>query len=113
DPDYPVARKTHMIKDSGTTVLLTRAALGDELHAEFGLDVIDVGDPVLWSANRTDRVDRGVERDDLAYVIYTSGSTGQPKGTQIEHRGLLNFSAWYADYFAIRTGDGVSKYAGF
>ena len=62
---------------------------------------------------RDDRPDTGIERDDLAYVIYTSGSTGQPKGTQIVHRGLLNFSAWYADYFGIRAGDGVSKYAGF
>ena len=33
--------------------------------------------------------------------------------TLIEHGGLLNFATWYADYFAIRAGDGVSKYAGF
>src|SRR5207244_6996568 len=27
--------------------------------------------------------------------------------------GLLNFASWYADYFGIKPGDGVSKYAGF
>ncbi|CAH0046828.1 unnamed protein product [Clonostachys solani] len=28
----------------------------------------------------------------LAYVIFTSGSTGQPKGVQVEHRGILRFA---------------------
>ena len=38
---------------------------------------------------------------DLAYTIYTSGSTGQPKGVEIEHASLLNYTSWakfqYAD----------------
>ncbi|KZM45155.1 hypothetical protein OA92_04755 [Marinomonas sp. SBI22] len=28
---------------------------------------------------------------DLAYIIYTSGSTGQPKGVQLEHKGVVNY----------------------
>lgn len=32
--------------------------------------------------------------DDLSYVIYTSGSTGQPKGVEIEHRGLIDYIDW-------------------
>ena len=109
DPDYPVARKTHMLTDSATRVLLAR---GRPPEISIDIDIIDLADPTLWSG-RSDRPDTHVERDDLAYVIYTSGSTGLPKGTLIEHRGLLNFSAWYADYFRITVGDGVSKYAGF
>ncbi len=112
DPDYPTARKTHMVRDSGTKVLLTKGALSADLVAEFSLDVVDLGDAATYDG-RNDRPTTRVERDDLAYVIYTSGSTGQPKGTLIEHRGLLNFAAWYADYFKIGVGDGVSKYAGF
>nr|HEX4313402.1 amino acid adenylation domain-containing protein [Kofleriaceae bacterium] len=97
DPDYPAARKAHMLDDSGARVVLREPDLRE----------LDAGEL------RADRVDAGVERDDLAYCIYTSGSTGTPKGTLIPHRGLLNFAAWYADFFAIRAGDGVSKYAGF
>ncbi len=186
DPDYPVARKMHMLHDSGARVMLTRGALADDLRAAFALDpspsaapsgaasrvearaldpsaapsgaasrsesraldpsaapsgaasrsesraldpsaapsgaasrsesraldIIDLADAALWRGPSA-RVDAGVAREDLAYVIYTSGSTGTPKGTMIEHRGLLNFAAWYADFFRIAAGDGVSKYAGF
>ena len=108
DPDYPLARKQHMLKDSGARVLLTRGALSADVAT--GLDMIDLAQPLI---GRRDRVTADIERTDLCYVIYTSGSTGQPKGTLIEHRGLVNFAAWYADYFAIRAGDGVAKYAGF
>ncbi|HEX7700663.1 MAG TPA: amino acid adenylation domain-containing protein, partial [Kofleriaceae bacterium] len=108
DPEYPLARKQYMLKDSGARVLLTRGALSADVAA--GLDVIDLAQPM---PGRSDRVVVEIERSDLAYVIYTSGSTGLPKGTLIEHRGLVNFAAWYADYFAIRPGDGVAKYAGF
>ena len=109
DPDYPAARKTHMLADSGTRVLLV---LGQPPEITADVERIDLADPAIY-AGHSDRPSVGVERDDLAYVIYTSGSTGLPKGTLIEHRGLLNFSAWYADYFRIAAGDGVSKYAGF
>ena len=108
DPEYPIARKQHMLRDSNARVVLTRGELSADVAA--GLDIVDLARPI---AGKTDRLDVDVERGDLAYVIYTSGSTGLPKGTLIEHGGLLNFATWYADYFAIRAGDGVSKYAGF
>ena len=112
DPDYPAARKSYMLSDSRTRVLLTRGDLADGVRGAFGGRVIDLADGALY-AQHPERVDRGVERADLAYVIYTSGSTGQPKGVQIEHRNLLNFASWYASYFQITRADGVSKYAGF
>src|SRR6185437_14939134 len=35
------------------------------------------------------------------------------KGVVIEHRSLLNFACWYADYYGLQVGEAVSKYAGF
>ncbi|UCH93630.1 MAG: amino acid adenylation domain-containing protein, partial [Candidatus Aminicenantes bacterium] len=32
--------------------------------------------------------------NNLAYIIYTSGTTGQPKGVEVEHRGVVN-TLWY------------------
>ncbi|HEY1552228.1 MAG TPA: amino acid adenylation domain-containing protein, partial [Kofleriaceae bacterium] len=104
DPAYPAARKAHMLADSGARVLLTHGALG----RDFAIDSIDVTEIVVGP-----RVDVAIDASDLAYVIYTSGSTGVPKGTLIEHHSLLNFACWYASYFAIAAGDGISKFAGF
>ncbi|HUJ60961.1 MAG TPA: amino acid adenylation domain-containing protein, partial [Kofleriaceae bacterium] len=112
DPDYPLARKLHMLRDSATRVLLTRGALAAELGA-VAVERVQLDDPAVLAGISSEPVDARVAPGDLAYVIYTSGSTGTPKGTLIEHRNLVNFAAWYADYFRIAPGDGVSKYAGF
>nr|WP_254701617.1 AMP-binding protein [Neorhizobium galegae] len=29
--------------------------------------------------------------------MYTSGSTGTPKGVMVEHRGLVNLTAWHVE----------------
>jgi tyrocidine synthetase-3 len=110
DPDYPLARKQHMLSDSGTRVLLTRGTLAGDLG---GVEAVDLGDSALLAREPRTKPAVEVRPEDLAYVIYTSGSTGTPKGTLIEHRGLLNFAAWETDYFRLAPGDGVSKFAGF
>ena len=112
DSEYPLSRKMHMLRDSGTRVLLTRGALADDL-LESGVEILDLGNAATLAAESTESLAADVRANDLAYVIYTSGSTGTPKGTLIEHGSLLNFAAWYASYFAITPGDGVAKFAGF
>ena len=39
-----------------------------------------------------------VTPEQVAYIIYTSGSTGKPKGVLIEHRSVVNYGKWLADY---------------
>ncbi|WP_172381946.1 non-ribosomal peptide synthetase [Streptomyces sp. MNP-20] len=47
----------------------------------------------------------------LAYVVHTSGSTGLPQGCEVEHGGLLNALAWYADEARPRPGDRLAQLA--
>src|SRR4029078_6349260 len=47
----------------------------------------------------------GLTPGHLAYVIYTSGSTGRPKGVMVEHRSLVNHTAWQAAAFGIGARD--------
>ena len=43
----------------------------------------------------------------LAYRIYTSGSTGQPKGVDVEHRGLTPLLRAQIEAFDLGPGDRV------
>jgi amino acid adenylation domain-containing protein len=47
----------------------------------------------------------------LAYVMYTSGSTGQPKGAQIEQRGMLNHLSTKIEELALTARDRVAHTA--
>jgi tyrocidine synthetase-3 len=112
DVSYPLARKSHMLKDSGTKILLTKKNRADDLKSELAGVVIDLDDPALYEGEHTQR-ENSVLRGDLAYVIYTSGSTGQPKGVMVEHGNILNFSAWLREFLRLEPADVCSKYASF
>jgi amino acid adenylation domain-containing protein/non-ribosomal peptide synthase protein (TIGR01720 family) len=93
DPAYPADRVAFMLADSGTSLLLTSAALRGRFH---GADVriVDVeGDAAAVAAAPAEAPRTGVEADNAAYVIYTSGSTGRPKGVQVTHANVTSFFA--------------------
>ena len=46
-------------------------------------------------------------------ILYTSGSTGDPKGCQLEHRGIVNFCHWYVKEFEMTESDKTIAYANF
>lgn len=52
---------------------------------------------------------RGV--DIAAYLIYTSGSSGRPKGTWIEHRGLVNLAEAQIHAFGVGAESTVLQFA--
>ncbi|MDB4945964.1 MAG: non-ribosomal peptide synthase [Labilithrix sp.] len=92
DPTYPPERIAFMLKDSGTRIAVTNAALAGLLPE--GVEHIDV------AAERTGApAARPITASSLAYVIYTSGSTGTPKGVLVPHRGVANLArALVADW---------------
>ncbi|MDR5782373.1 amino acid adenylation domain-containing protein [Caballeronia sp. LZ065] len=98
DPAYPEARLRHIVTDSGVALLLTRAALAQELPQADGVDVLLL-DTLELSAEPEHAPAVDVHADQLAYVIYTSGSTGLPKGAQLTHRNvarlLARTDAWF------------------
>ncbi|MCX7923437.1 MAG: amino acid adenylation domain-containing protein [Clostridia bacterium] len=92
DPAYPADRIEYMLKDSGSTMLLTKPHLAEALN--FQGEYIDVSDINKFEFKGSLDGD-GCMPENLAYIIYTSGSTGQPKGVMIEHRGIVNLSYWF------------------
>lgn len=93
DPEYPVARKQHILSESNLKLLITDTNyLFDEEIFEGIIFAIDAEfDKDNYSSNRVNKIEN---TSNLAYVIYTSGSTGKPKGVMIEHHSLLNYLEW-------------------
>lgn len=92
DPDYPADRIDYMLQDSGISLLLTNVSMVENIPRFTG-EVIDLNSTDLYMEDIAN-LEAISSPSDLAYVIYTSGSTGIPKGTMVEHRGLVNYTWW-------------------
>ncbi|KZN44334.1 non-ribosomal peptide synthetase, partial [Pseudoalteromonas luteoviolacea] len=94
DPDYPQTRLSHMLSDSGVTLVLTQHRVREQLPS-FGGQVLCLDDAGLQeelaqvAADNLSVSSLGLAPHHLAYVIYTSGSTGQPKGIMVQHQAML------------------------
>ncbi|MEV5456115.1 amino acid adenylation domain-containing protein, partial [Streptomyces sp. NPDC052535] len=94
DPELPLERIAHLIRDSGCRTALAAHLTDDDapvlaLLAEEEVTVRTVADAAAGTGAAPQRADG----DDLAYLIYTSGSTGTPKGVGVTHRNVLAYLA--------------------
>jgi syringomycin synthetase protein SyrE len=121
DPAYPAERLAYMLADSGSVAVLTHGAARAAL-AEAGADrpVVDLEThAALWAELAGDDLARedlardGLTSRHLAYVIYTSGSTGTPKGVMVEHRNLVNQTAFISHRYGLGEGDRVLQVVSF
>ncbi|MBN1481963.1 amino acid adenylation domain-containing protein [candidate division KSB1 bacterium] len=92
DPGYPQDRIDYIMADANITVLLTQDFLAGQFdRPELHIIRLDAE----WAKiadESAENPDNLTNADHLAYMIYTSGSTGQPKGTMLQHRGLVNLT---------------------
>ncbi len=86
DPEYPEERKSFIIKDSGCRILITQDKYMNE--PPEGLLKYSLDSSASYHNNMSNVESKNVATD-MAYIIYTSGTTGNPKGTLINHRGVV------------------------
>ena len=109
DPSYPPERLNFMIQDSHAKLLIA----DKELVPLVG----DYNGPVL-TTDQLENLPEGKvtvkpKPENLYILLYTSGSTGTPKGCMLEQRNLVNFCAWYRDYYQLKPGDKVAAFASY
>ena len=107
-PDYPEERVRYILKDSGTSILLTNSeTVGrwtEEVIASLEVTVINLDDSKLYEGDSSNLEKINTSRN-LAYIIYTSGSTGKPKGAMIEHYSVINRINWMQRKYPIGIED--------
>ncbi|MDG4755835.1 amino acid adenylation domain-containing protein [Micromonospora sp. WMMD718] len=108
DPAYPRARLIEMTEQCGLTLLLTTAALHDEIGEIVG-DVLRVDE-----AEQDAAIDVFAEParrpTDPAYVMFTSGTTGRPKAIVVSHHNVVNLATG-ADYVELGPAHTVLQFA--
>jgi len=117
DPALPAARLVHLIRCSGSALVLGGSDSTAALEQAWSGVAVQEHPRIL----RLDDLRRTAPRyrtpparpapSSLAYLVYTSGSTGVPKGAMIEQRGLLNHLLWQISELRLSAADVVAQTA--
>ncbi len=98
DPLHPEARLLFTLTDNNNPIIIINSKFKDKfMHYQGTLLVLEEDEHKI-AAQPTHNLNPVVSPQHLAYIIYTSGSTGKPKGALIEHRSVVNYCRWFADY---------------
>lgn len=103
DPSWPAERIKYIINDTGSVTVITNIK-DISILTKCGIkNILHVKD--LSNKSNIDKSPSTVEATDVAYIIYTSGTTGQPKGTMIEHKGVINLCCLSISEFGLKATD--------
>jgi amino acid adenylation domain-containing protein len=91
DPDAPIARKSYIMEDSGSKLLLCTSEGKEELESLSGINVIALDEPSILDgiSSKPPVLDQQIKLGDVCYCLYTSGTTGTPKGCEITHENAV------------------------
>lgn len=98
DSSHPEERLLFILQDSNTSFLITNLDFKEKFTRYPGSSIFLDQLSQKISEQPTHNPSQTITSQQLAYVIYTSGSTGTPKGVLIEHRSVVNYCLWFADY---------------
>ena len=105
DPSYPRERLTYMLEDGDLAMILTQAALLEQMPATSSRLLCLDRDWKDVAAYKPARPTLRACIDNVAYLIYTSGSTGKPKGVMNSHRGIFNHLRWIQSRYHLTSED--------
>ncbi|MDO8883145.1 amino acid adenylation domain-containing protein [Pseudotabrizicola sp.] len=106
DPSYPEPVIGHMLRDSGTGLMVTLPGQDAPdgvrcIAPHAGIGAVPLPAPDFLPP----------DPDRLAYVIYTSGSTGVPKGVKVPMRALSAHASAIIAAFGLTQSDRVLQFA--
>ena len=104
DSDDPTERLTFMLEDSQASYILTQRAIFNSqgILTDRKKYVVMLDEPL--EAGYYEPIADDSTPNHLAYIMYTSGTTGQPKGVQVEHKGVVNLVT-NTNYVRVNRGD--------
>lgn len=105
EPSHPADRRSYMVGDSGSVVVLTESGLCADVTVPDGVAVIELDTDPRIPAACTTRPGLNAPARSTAYAVYTSGSTGRPKCVLLEHRGVLDRLRDVVDRFDLTPAD--------
>ncbi len=105
EPGHPLERRSFILDDSRSSMILTQSNLGQCLP-ECNASVLALDElQSELDAESGEDFDSGTTVANAAHVLYTSGSTGRPKGVISSHAASLNRFAWMWHAYPFSKGE--------
>ncbi|WP_146894411.1 AMP-binding protein, partial [Chryseobacterium rhizosphaerae] len=114
DPSYPSDRIEHILKDTGSKIVIAEESTIEKVTGS--VTTISINDSVFQTILELQEVSNPVtevQSDNLAYVIYTSGTTGLPKGVMVEHKNVVNVVSQVREAYGFSEGEKITAYTSY